>query len=118
MHHTATENVFTKIVKRDGSQEEFKLVKIIKAIHKAGAVTGEFDVDTAKKLARKALSMANQFTLKDCPSVEMIQDIVEDVLISSPYKKTTKSFIDQGIITQEERQTILTDDDLSDCGKR
>jgi len=93
MHRIVTENVFTKIIKRDGSQEEFKLVKIIKAIHKAGVATGEFDIDMAKKLARKALNAANQFTLNDCPSVEMIQDIVEEVLISSPYKKTAKAFI-------------------------
>jgi fibronectin type 3 domain-containing protein len=32
--------------------------------------------------------------------------------------KTTKSFVDQGLITQEERQDIMTNGDFSDCGKK
>lgn len=87
------ENMFKKIVKRDGSEEEFDSRKIVNAINKAGVAAGEFGIDAAEKLADKVLNTAFQFTVNDNPSVEMMQDIVEEVLIASPYKKAAKAFI-------------------------
>ncbi|MDD3905734.1 MAG: ribonucleoside triphosphate reductase [Candidatus Omnitrophica bacterium] len=85
--------MFKKIVKRDGSEEEFDSRKIVNAINKAGVAAGEFGIDAAEKLADKVLNTAFQFTVNDNPSVEMMQDIVEEVLIASPYKKAAKAFI-------------------------
>jgi len=87
------ENMFKKIVKRDGSEEEFDSGKIVNAINKAGIAAGEFGIETAEKLADKVLNTAFQFAVNDNPSVEVIQDIVEEVLIASPYKKAAKAFI-------------------------
>ncbi|MFA6320334.1 MAG: ribonucleoside triphosphate reductase [Candidatus Omnitrophota bacterium] len=85
--------MFKKIVKRDGSEEEFDSGKIVNAINKAGIAAGEFGIETAEKLADKVLNTAFQFAVNDNPSVEVIQDIVEEVLIASPYKKAAKAFI-------------------------
>ncbi|RKY42230.1 MAG: hypothetical protein DRP81_07780 [Candidatus Omnitrophota bacterium] len=85
--------MFEKIVKRDGRIQDFDSSKIYQAIAKAGYATGEFGEDVAKKLAIRVLNLASQTIKNRFPTVEEIQDIVEEVLISSPYKKTAKAYI-------------------------
>jgi ribonucleoside-triphosphate reductase len=84
---------FKGIVKRDGEKASFNARKITEAIAKAGKVTGEFQEDVAKMLTIKVLSLAGQLELGETPTVEQIQDIVEEVLLASPYKKTAKAYI-------------------------
>jgi ribonucleoside-triphosphate reductase len=84
---------FKGIVKRDGEKVSFNARKITEAIAKAGKVTGEFQEDVAKMLTIKVLSLAGQLELGETPTVEQIQDIVEEVLLASPYKKTAKAYI-------------------------
>ncbi|MEN6465737.1 MAG: ribonucleoside triphosphate reductase [Syntrophaceae bacterium] len=81
------------IRKRDGRLDPFNPEKITSAIAKAGAATGEFDPDTARKLTIKVLSLAESIYNNSIFSVEEIQDIVEEVLLSSPYRKTAKAYI-------------------------
>jgi len=85
--------MFRKIKKRDGRTEKFNSEKIVNAIKKAGAVTGEFEEDIARKLTLKTLSLAHQVVSHRIPTVEEIQDIVEEVLLSSPYRRTAKAYI-------------------------
>ncbi|MCK5494467.1 MAG: ribonucleoside triphosphate reductase, partial [Candidatus Omnitrophica bacterium] len=85
--------IVTEIIKRDGSKEKFSPRKITSALAKAGENTGEFDLEIAKKLAIKALTLIQMLVVEDEPTVEKIQDIVEEVLLSSPYKKTAKAYI-------------------------
>ncbi|MEI7999426.1 MAG: ribonucleoside triphosphate reductase [Candidatus Omnitrophota bacterium] len=85
--------VLNKIVKRNGRSEDFQPQKITKAIHKAGEVTGEFGLEVAQNLTVRAINIAQQMYSDAIPTVENIQDIVEDVLLSSPYRKTTKAYI-------------------------
>ncbi len=85
--------MFEKIVKRDGRIVDFNSEKITQAILKAGRATGEFDIEVAKKLTVRVLNLAYQLIRDRTPTVEEIQDIVEEVLISSPYKKTAKAYI-------------------------
>ncbi len=85
--------MFEKIVKRDGRIVDFNSEKITQAILKAGRATGEFDIEVAKKLTLRVLNLAHQVIKDRIPTVEEIQDIVEEVLISSPYKKTAKAYI-------------------------
>jgi len=84
--------MFTKIRKRDGRIVEFDAEKITNAIAKAGKATGEFDREIAKKLTLKVLNLAQQL-IHGIPTVEEIQDIVEEVLLNSPYRKTAKAYI-------------------------
>jgi ribonucleoside-triphosphate reductase len=81
------------IVKRDGTVVGFEHLKIERAIAKAGASTGEFGEDVAAKLSLKVLSLVQHLKKNENPTVEQIQDIVEEVLISSIYKKTAKAYI-------------------------
>ncbi len=84
---------FTTIIKRNGKIEDFNPQKIINAIAKAGETTGEFDKDMAQRLAVRVVNIAQQMFDTQQPTVESIQDIVEEVLLSSPYRKTAKAYI-------------------------
>ena len=85
--------MFRFIKKRDNQVLKFESDKITNAILKAGKASGEFGREIAEKLTVRVLDVA-QLTIKsEVPSVEKIQDIVEEFLINSPYKKTAKSFI-------------------------
>ena len=85
--------VLTKILKRNGKTEDFDPQKITTALRKAGEVTREFDEPVAQRLTIRVLNLLHQLQLSSYPSVEQIQDIVEEVLIASPYKKTAKAYI-------------------------
>jgi len=84
---------FRKIKKRDGRIVKFQPEKITNAIAKAGAATGEFDERIAKKLTLKVLNLAQLSITHKIPTVEEIQDIVEEILLTSPYRKTAKAYI-------------------------
>jgi ribonucleoside-triphosphate reductase len=83
----------SKIRKRDGRYVRFNTEKITNAIEKAGEATGEFDVKGARKLTIKVLNLAEKIFGDRIMSVEDVQDIVEEVLLSSPYRKTAKRYI-------------------------
>ena len=85
--------MYKSIKKRDGRTVKFDRKKIEKAIEKAGLETGEFDKKTAKELTEKVLAVLEARNQKQLPDVEDIQDIVEDILIDSKFKKTAKAYI-------------------------
>jgi len=86
-------SMHSQIKKRDGRLLKFNAEKITTAIAKAGAATGEFDRATAKTLTIRVLNLAEQIFDSRITTVEEIQDIVEEVLLSSPYRKTAKAYI-------------------------
>jgi len=85
--------VFEQIEKRDSRIVEFDSSKITAAITKAGIATGEFSEREAKKLTLRVLTLAHELRLGPTPKVEEIQDIVERVLLDSPFYKTAKAYI-------------------------
>jgi ribonucleoside-triphosphate reductase (formate) len=85
--------MFEEIKKRDGRVLPFDSSKITAAIAKAGAATGEFEEREARKLTLKVLTLAHELRLGPLPEVEEIQDIVERVLLDSPFHKTAKAYI-------------------------
>jgi ribonucleoside-triphosphate reductase len=85
--------MFTQIEKRDGSLVKFEAKKIESAICKAGQATGEFGYEVAKRFTIKVLNLAEAMLKDKVPTVEEIQDIVEEVLLSSPYRRTAKAYI-------------------------
>jgi ribonucleoside-triphosphate reductase len=85
--------MFKNIIKRDGRIVPFDPEKITIAIAKAGKATGEFDYETARRLTIKVLLLAEELIRDRDPHVEEIQDIVEEILLSSPYRKTAKAYI-------------------------
>ena len=85
--------MFKKIRKRDGRIAKFDAQKITDAIAKAGEATNEFDTEIAEKLTLKVLNLAQQAIPHKIPTVEGIQDTVEEILLSSPYRKTARVYI-------------------------
>ena len=85
--------MFEEIKKRHGSVVEFDSSKITTAIAKAGKATGEFEERDARKLTLRVLTLAHELRLGPIPEVEEIQDIVERVLLDSPFYKTAKAYI-------------------------
>lgn len=85
--------MFTKIRKRNGKLVDFDVEKIAVAIGKAGIATGEFGAEEANKLAAKVADKAAESIRRKIPTVEEIQDVVENVLLSSKYKETAKAYI-------------------------
>jgi ribonucleoside-triphosphate reductase len=85
--------VFEEIKKRDGRVVKFDSSKITTAISKAGRATAEFEEREAKKLTLRVLTLAHELRLGSIPEVEEIQDIVERVLLDSPFYKTAKAYI-------------------------
>jgi len=85
--------MFEKIKKRDGRVVKFDSNKIKIALQKAGKITGEFDEKVAFKLSLKVLDLAEEKITNKIPKVEELQDIVEEVLLDSKYKKTAKEYI-------------------------
>ena len=86
--------MFTKIIKRDGKIVDFKPEKISDALKKAGHSTGEYGSDQIEELTEKVLSTAKEKISSRMPSVEQIQDVVEDVLKNSGYRRTSKKYAD------------------------
>ena len=85
--------MFEKIEKRDGRVVDFDSSKITAAIAKAGNATGEFSERDARKLTLRVLTLAHDLRLGPTPKVEEVQDIVERVLLDSPFYKTAKAYI-------------------------
>lgn len=82
-----------KVIKRDGTIVPFDIEKIIVAINKAfvevdGAL---YEEDTANDIAYEiGCKVAN---MKDCISVEEIQDLVEDYLMRSERRDVARAYI-------------------------
>ena len=84
--HSQESNIFfAQIEKRDGRIVPFDAAKITKALLKAGAATGEFNEDTARQLTMRVLGLYQQLNETTVPTVEHIQDVVEEVLLMSPF---------------------------------
>ena len=84
---------FKSITKRDGTLADFDGDKIYNAILRAGENTLEFGSDDAWLLCAQVMKILSHKFDESLPSVEDIQDIVEEVLISNNYFKTAKAYI-------------------------
>ncbi len=81
------------VTKRDGTLAPFDESKIYNAILKAGTSTGEFGESDAWLLTAQVMKVINHKFTESLPSIEQIQDIVEQVLISANYFATSKAYI-------------------------
>ncbi len=85
---------FERVIKRDGTKVAFDASKITKAIMAAAETTEEFDSDEAGLLTSQVLKVLRyKYGVGSEPNIEEIQDIVEQVLITSNYLKTAKAYI-------------------------
>lgn len=92
----------SKVKKRDGRVVKFNKQRITDAIQKAvEAVEGQ-DGEKAAILAKKAVTVLNRRFRTKVPTVEDVQDVVEEVLIHEADAEVAKAYI----IYREERKKI------------
>lgn len=86
--------MLSNILKRDGRLCEYDITKIENAIMKAMNAIGRNDaLADAKNLARNAEAVVMEKFADGVPSVEDIQDAVENVLMESGYNDVAKEYI-------------------------
>ncbi|MDR2666768.1 MAG: ribonucleoside triphosphate reductase [Holosporales bacterium] len=86
-------DVLKFVIKRDGTFVPFELEKIANAIAGAAEATGEFGISEAKFLAHSVAIKLAKKPAKSSPTIEDIQDIVEQVLVENNRIKTAKAYI-------------------------
>jgi anaerobic ribonucleoside-triphosphate reductase len=96
-------NKFIKIKKRDGRIVDFDQEKITEAIFKAFTATNAGGQRVAKRLSDRVVVLLNKRFKKDyTPTVEEIQDLVEEVLILNDFADTARAYI----LYREQRRRI------------
>ncbi len=83
----------TRIVKRDGGIVEFDPSKITEAIRKAFIATRGGMGEVAQQLSNEVVETLENRFKKKTPTVENVQDIVEEVLIRKGYSDIAKAYI-------------------------
>ena len=78
----AKETKIANVIKRDGTMVPFDSDKIYNAIRKAGESTGEFGEQESYLLTAQVLKVLEHKFTETLPTIECIQDVVEQVLIS------------------------------------
>ncbi|MFQ5816289.1 MAG: adenosylcobalamin-dependent ribonucleoside-diphosphate reductase, partial [Candidatus Hydrothermarchaeaceae archaeon] len=103
-----------KIQKRDGRAVAFEPKKIANAIHKALVAVNEADGELSEQLTIEVIKMIEKNYADKIPSVEDVQDVVEETLIKSGHTRVAKAYILYRQKRHEERykKTLLgvTDD--------
>ena len=115
-----------QVRKRDGRVVKFEKGKVVNAIYKALTATGEGGKRNAQELAKKVeCEMSKRFTVRngggnlkvEIPTVEEVQDIVENFLIRENYIDTAKSYIiyrEQHRLLRESQDVLKKSVDLVD----
>lgn len=83
----------TAIVKRDGRTSLYDRKKIAEAIFKAAQSLGGTDFDMAEELSYQVEDYLLDQGEGTTPTVEMVQDAVEKVLIENGHARTAKNYI-------------------------
>lgn len=90
------------IIKRDGTPQVFKIEKIAEAINKALLATNTGDMNDARKVADAvyerivsvcALGNDAKVCTNGIPTVEGVQDLVEQTLMELQYREAAKAYI-------------------------
>lgn len=89
-----TLNVPTTIKKRDGRVVDFDLEKIVDAVEKAFLASGAMqNRQVSRDVANLVLAKIIGGAVEGIPTVEGIQDLVEEALIESGFSQTAKAYI-------------------------
>ena len=97
------ENHIEKVQKRDGRVVNFEQEKIAEAIHKALMATNQGNGPESKKVSEKVVALLNRrFKKGEIPTIEQVQDIVEEALMLEDYVDTAKAYI----LYREQRRAI------------
>ncbi|KKP83034.1 MAG: Ribonucleoside-triphosphate reductase [Candidatus Nomurabacteria bacterium GW2011_GWF2_35_66] len=101
-----SKNIFIKsVLKRDGVLVPFEFEKIVNAINKAMLASAEGSIEDARMVANRVLDEIVKIAKKYknfLPTVEGVQDTVEQELMLSDFVKTSKNYI----LYREERARL------------
>jgi anaerobic ribonucleoside-triphosphate reductase len=101
----------TKVQKRDKTKEDFNIEKIRIAIWKALTATKQGNGEKSKKIADKVNQLISiRFKEEEIPTVEQIQDIVEEALILEDEVEAAKAYI----LYREQRRRIREQEIVSE----
>lgn len=99
------------IIKRDGRVVAFEIDKIRSAITRAGQVTGEFSASEGERLTDVVLQrQVARGDSRAIPSIEQIQDLVEQTLVDAGYWRTARSYIvyrEQHARLRQDKRTLV-----------
>lgn len=97
------ESHIEKVQKRDGRVVNFEQEKIAEAVHKALVATNQGNGPESKKVSDKVVALLNRrFKKGEIPTIEQVQDIVEEALMLEDYVDTAKAYI----LYREQRRAI------------
>jgi len=98
------------VIKRGGERAAFDAEKIRSAIERAGKATNEFDGPEAQLLTAQAIKVLAHRFPETPPTIEQIQDVVEQVLISANHFATARAYIvyrEQRARLRKDRKTVI-----------
>ncbi len=99
-----------RIVKRDGADVPFDANRITVALTKAGRATGDFGEDEAHLLTQRTLKVLRHRFVGAPPTVEQVQDVVEQMLVDANHTKTFRAYAtyrDQRHRLRQDRRTLV-----------
>ncbi len=102
------EHKIKKIIKRDGTEVDFVISKISRAIYKAMLSVKTGSMKEADEIASKVVSEVEKETLT--PTVEQIQDKVESVLMASARKGNRYNEVARAYILYRERRRTIREE--------
>ena len=102
-----------RVIKRNGAEVEFDIVKIIAAVTKANAATEEDARMTPMQIRRIAESVENScLSMNRALSVEEIQDLVEDQIMAHGAFEVAKNYITYRYTRTLVRKSNTTDEKI------
>ena len=102
-----------KIIKRNGSEETFDVNKIVTAITKANDTVEDSEKMTPLQIGRIADRVVLECEKLDrAPSVEEVQDFVEDQIMAHGAFEVAKAYITYRYTRTLVRQSNTTDDKI------
>ena len=99
-----------RIVKRDGADVPFDANRITVALTKAGRATGDFGEEEAQLLTQRTLKVLRHRFVGVPPTVEQVQDVVEQMLVDANHTKTFRAYAtyrDQRHRLRQDRRTLV-----------
>ena len=86
--------MITSIIKRDGRETVFDQTKIADAIEKAFQASGAMqDRSVAEQITESVMEKLEEGAIEGTPTVEGVQDLVEEALIEANFSQTAKAYI-------------------------
>jgi ribonucleoside-triphosphate reductase len=98
------------VLKRTGVRVPFDEEKILSALKRAGAASGEYDAAEAALLTAQVVKVLSYKYASGPPHIEQIQDVAEQALISANHLQTARAYIvyrEQHAKLREDRRTVV-----------